>query len=509
MGINLKNSVLKGTIILTLAGVLSKVIGFFYRIYLTRTIGASGMGLMQLIMPVAGIAFAICSSGIQTAISRFCASSAVKINSKDNSCQSCGEWLIYGLFISIPIALLFTYITYTHSDFIATRLLLNEQSSPLIKILSFTFPFSCFHNCVNGFYFGYKKTAIPALSQLFEQVVRVMTVYIYAKICISNNIPITVVGALWGSLISEIASTIFCMIALKFSKNFTVKNHFYKSNIKKLFVFSLPLTLNRLLMHILQGCESILIPAQLIIYGHSQSESLSIYGVLTGMAIPFILFPAAITNSLSVMLLPEVSGAQSAKNNDSITRTIERSIHFCLAIGIFTTFLFLFYVGRIGSIIFNEPSVQLFILTLCWLCPFYYLAMILSSILNGLGHTTLTCIQSITSILIRIAFLIVVVPFYGITGYLWGLLISQIIICILHYISLYRLFNITPMPFKNIILPACLSLICIGISYIVYNIFTKIISNELLNLTIATLIASITFLIVCSLIHYYNARRNK
>ena len=78
-------------------------------------------------------------------------------------------------------------------------------------------------------------------------------------------------------------------------------------------VFSVPLTFNRLLMHILQSCESILIPAQLILYGYSQNESISIYGILTGMALPFILFPAALTNSLSIMLLPEVSGASPVR----------------------------------------------------------------------------------------------------------------------------------------------------------------------------------------------------
>ena len=68
-----KNSVLKGTVILTLAGIISRIAGFFYRIFLTRQIGADGIGMFQLVTPVLGIAFALCSAGIQTAISRFCA----------------------------------------------------------------------------------------------------------------------------------------------------------------------------------------------------------------------------------------------------------------------------------------------------------------------------------------------------------------------------------------------------------------------------------------------------
>ena len=144
------NNVIKGTLILTTAGILSKILGFFYRIYLSRCIGAAGMGLFQIVMPAAGIVFAICSSGIQTAISKFCCD-------KKNDFL----WLISGLLLSIPTSLILTFIVYTNADFIATRFILNEACSSLLKILSLSFPFAAFHNCINGFYFAKKKTAIP------------------------------------------------------------------------------------------------------------------------------------------------------------------------------------------------------------------------------------------------------------------------------------------------------------------------------------------------------------
>ena len=160
------NNVIKGTLILTTAGILSKILGFFYRIYLSRCIGAAGMGLFQIVMPAAGIVFAICSSGIQTAISKFCCD-------KKNDFL----WLISGLLLSIPTSLILTFIVYTNADFIATRFILNEACSSLLKILSLSFPFAAFHNCINGFYFAKKKTAIPAFSQLFEQIIRFCAVY--------------------------------------------------------------------------------------------------------------------------------------------------------------------------------------------------------------------------------------------------------------------------------------------------------------------------------------------
>ena len=115
------------------------------------------MGLFQIVMPAAGIVFAICSSGIQTAISKFCCD-------KKNDFL----WLISGLLLSIPTSLILTFIVYTNADFIATRFILNEACSSLLKILSLSFPFAAFHNCINGFYFAKealrqdKQGALPA-----------------------------------------------------------------------------------------------------------------------------------------------------------------------------------------------------------------------------------------------------------------------------------------------------------------------------------------------------------
>ena len=66
---------IKGTLILTLTGLLSRVIGFFYRIYLSRLFGEEGMGIYQLLSPVLALSFSLCAAGIQTAISKYVAAS--------------------------------------------------------------------------------------------------------------------------------------------------------------------------------------------------------------------------------------------------------------------------------------------------------------------------------------------------------------------------------------------------------------------------------------------------
>ena len=99
------------------------------------------------------------------------------------------------------------------------------------------------------------------------------------------------------------------------------------------------------------GAVSFSVSAQLVLFGNTQNEALSIYGILMGMSLPLILFPSAITNSMAVMLLPEVSGAQADGDNARIVHTLNRSLQICMAMGFLSTALFLFYGAKMGAIL--------------------------------------------------------------------------------------------------------------------------------------------------------------
>ena len=88
---SVKKQIIQGTIVLTSATLLSRILGFLYRIFLSNLMGAKGMGLFQLIFPVLGFAISVSCGGIQIAVSRFVAESKKK-NSKSG---------IYNGFMSI------------------------------------------------------------------------------------------------------------------------------------------------------------------------------------------------------------------------------------------------------------------------------------------------------------------------------------------------------------------------------------------------------------------------
>ena len=413
---------LTGTLLLTIAGLISRIIGFFYRIFLSQTIGAEGVGIYQLIFPIYALTFSLTVSGIQTAISRFTAQSAAA------SCRLCNDrcYLTAGLILSLFLSFLCTIFLYHFSEPLAVVFLDEPRCKPLLEILSLTVPFGAVHACINGYYYGLKKTFVPATSQLFEQVIRVGCVFLLYRICLEQHRPVTVGLAVWGLVAGEIGSVLYSVSFLGRKKS--QGSRFL--GLKQIFLMSAPLCANRVLVNLLQSVEATMIPGQLRHYGYSVSEALSVYGVLTGMAMPMVLFPSVITNSVSVMLLPVIAEAQEKKEQHYIRNAVRKTCFYSLVLGFACTLLFLLLGTWMGRVLFASKLAGTFIVILGWMCPFLYLSTTLSSILNGLGKTTLTFTLNIVGLAIRIAFVVWGIPMFGIKAYLWGTLFSQIVMAV-------------------------------------------------------------------------------
>ncbi len=425
----LKNKIIKGTFILTFAGFSTRIIGFLFRIFLTGKIGAEGLGIYQLIFPIQIICHAICAIGFETAISKLTAESVSK---KNNS----GEvYLKICLILSIVLSIILSLVIYNFSDFISSRILLEKRCNTLIKVLAFSIPFSSMHACINGYFLGQKQTKIPAESQLIEQIMRVISIVAFIFYLEQRSIPVTPYVAVIGNVVGEMSSMSFCLFHVhkKLFTKTSVKN-FSKKNISNVLYLSIPISMNRLMISTLQSIESVLIPNMLIIYGLSSKKALGIYGILMGLVLPLILFPGAIINSLSLMILPAVSEADSSNNIPKIVYTIKHSLKICCIFGIFCSFIFVQYGTSIGIILFSSAEAGKYISLLGFLCPFIYISVTLSSIINGMGHTSVTFVFNIISTLIQIGTIIFIIPQYGIHGFINGFLISNALNALLLFI---------------------------------------------------------------------------
>ncbi len=383
----LKNPVISGALLLSIAGILGKIIGFFYRIFLSRTIGAEGLGIYQLIFPISTICFAITVSGLSAALSKFIA------EYQERDPASPKRFLRICLLISGMLSVGIMALLIRQSGFIAENILLEPRCKPLVPILAYSIPLASVHSCIHGYYYGKKKAGIPALSSLMEQFTRVAFVFLAYQIQLEQGKSIDASIAVWGLVFGEAGAF---------------------------------LSMNRLTLTLFASFESILIPSRLVLFGYSQSDALSIYGVLTGMALSVVTFPTVFTNSLSVMILPMISEADSRNDTKKINRAIYQTIFSCLFLGSLCALGLLFTGKWIGSFLFGNALAGKFICMLSYICPFLFLSSILSSIMLGLGMTGYPFLLNLLGSFMRIGFIYTLLPVYGIKAYLMGMLLSQV-----------------------------------------------------------------------------------
>ncbi|WP_455057561.1 polysaccharide biosynthesis protein [Jutongia sp.] len=494
MATTMAHRLLKGTLLLTITGFITRILGFFYRIYLADLLGAHYLGIYQLIFPVYAICFTIYGAGIQTALSQVIAS---RKNDRENPYGGLRLFVI-GTVIAMALAILLQLLLWTNAEWVAIHFVMEASLTPYLKIMTVFFPFCCLSACINGYYYGIQDAKIPAMTQVVEQIFRIIFVFGISYLLIPGASPQENCRiAVWGLAVGEISSCFYNVYKLachlrsqrrntrrtvyrenakqrsRRDKVSTGKYQFMKSvdrgGVYSLLWLASTLTVTRLFITLLNSIETVLLPAMLRKYGCSGEEALSIYGVLTGMTFSFLLFPSTITNSLAVLLVPSIAEADAAGDIRMIRKSIILSIRYCLLLGILCTGFFMVFGMELGRVIFHNEMAGEFLVTLSWLCPFLYLATALTSIINGMKKTHISFLITAVSLGVKIVFLMLAVPRYGMRLYLIGLLVSQLLQVILELIYLCPYFRTEGAntdkeerfePVRQILLPSLLILPC-------------------------------------------------
>lgn len=199
--------------------------------------------------------------------------------------------------------------------------------------------------------------------------------------------------------------------------------------------------------------EVVLIPLRLRFFGYSLSEAYSHYGILTGMALPLVLFPSAVTGAVSMLLIPEISEADTLNDRQAILRTARSTVAGCLYLGIFCTGGFFLFGKELGLSFFRVRRPEA--ISGFWVGSvlFIYLGTTLSSILNSLGKTTAVFFQNLLGILIRILFVWFGIPRFGILGCLLGVLFSQLTVALLALRTVFEAVPEMEFDLKDLLMP--------------------------------------------------------
>ena len=432
-----KKAIITGTLILTAANLITKFMGFFYRVFMSNTIGAEGIGLYQLILPIYILTWSITSAGFTTTISRLAAQENV-LGQSGNIGRIVKQSIVLSLFVSLIVSVCLFFM----ADEIALLILKDGRAALSLRLLSFAIPFMAAGSCFRGFFLGLQNALVPAVSQVLEQSVRILTIYFLAGIFVPMGLTYACCAAIAGVVLGEFLSFAYVFISYK---RFKRKKKMIKkptlsplSACNMILAMALPLSATRIAGSLLATTENILIPRQLQLYGQNAKEALVSYGELTGMALPLIMLPSACLMAASVSLVPEISEACAVKQNHRLKQTVSVTFLFTFIIGIGAAALFAVFPREICYIVYSRQGLGELLFPLAFLCPFIYAQTTLHGLLNGMGEQMFLFRNNLINSAITITGIWFFMPRYGIPAFLvsWTLGMLYSVVSCLHKLYL-------------------------------------------------------------------------
>lgn len=418
-----KKNIITGTLILTAANLITKCMGFFNRIYLSNAIGAEGMGLYQLILPIYALAWSITSAGFTTTISSLTAQEHIR-----GQHGNVGRIVKQSVVLSLAVSLLISVILFLGADNIAAFALKDTRTALPLRLLAFAIPFMSAGSCFRGFFLGMQEPLVPAVSQVLEQSIRILTIYLLSGIFVPLGLSYACCAAVAGIVLGELFS---CGFTLWKYRHYKRKHHFIRrptlsspAALSMILAMAVPLSASRISASLLSTVENLLIPRQLQLHGQNTAQALATFGELTGMAMPLILLPSACLLAASVSLVPEISEASAGKQDSRIQKTVSATFLFTSIVGFGAAALFAVFPKEICHVVYHRAALGQVLFPLAFLCPLLYAQTTLHGLLNGLGEQFFLFWNNIASSLLSIGIIWFFMPRYGIAAFLWGWAIS-------------------------------------------------------------------------------------
>lgn len=447
-----RNTIITGTLILTAANLITKCMGFFYRVFMSDAIGAEGMGLYQLILPLYSLAWSITSAGFTTTISRLTAQEQIRRQS-----GNIGRLVKQGVCLSLAVSLPVSGCLFFLAEPIAAHFLHDARAALSLRLLAPAVPFMACGSCLRGFFLGMQENIVPAVSQVLEQTVRILVIYFLAGIFVPCGLAYACAAAVCGILLGEFFSCLYTLWSyLRFKRRRKLIRKPQLSSpaaLSMILTMALPLSATRIATSLLGTVENILIPRQLQLHGQDTAQALRTYGELTGMAMPLILLPSACLMAASVSLVPEISEASAVRQESRISRTVSAALLFTSIIGIGSAAIFAVFPKEICYIVYDRAALGQILFPLAFLCPLLYAQTTLHGLLNGLGEQFFLFWSSVLSSLITIGVIWFFMPLYGVAAFLGGWFLSLLCAVGLSLLRLYQRTGVIPSLYNCFLKP--------------------------------------------------------
>jgi O-antigen/teichoic acid export membrane protein len=587
-----RKSFVSGAVILTVAGLAARMLGFVYRVYLSNLVGAEGMGLYELVIPVYTAVVLTITSGISIAVSKIVAEQ----NARSDMANP-GRVTVCAIVLAAGAGLLVSAVISLNAGAFASKVLGDERTLGALLILVPCLPGVVAASALKGYFYGMQQVVPTAISQIAEQAVKFLILLLAAGAIMQRGTGYACTAAVFAAAAGEILNMLILLgffqargsraggrfsrsggrffssaagagerdqpgvrgrfsgsaaragergqpgvrgrfsssadragkseqpgvsgrffssadradksEQLRTGKRPHTEKRFFSSGVgrrlqaaeingrtvlsksgetspktssgrkplsrmaivKALLRVAVPISANRMIISSLAAAEYILIPVMLAYGGMDEKSSMEIFGRLTGMALPLVMFPSIVTNSIATTLVPALSESAALKRYRALNRQISKSIQVTFILGIIFTSLFICFSEEIGSLVYRQEKIGDLLFMLSFSCIFIYLQQTLTGVLNGLGKQGILLRNTVTGSILRIAVICILMPVFGIRAYIIGMTVSLVLTECLDLIEINKMTGLVIDLREWLVKPGLAGVLMIAAGRYIYHFF--------------------------------------
>ncbi len=436
---------LKGTLILTASSMVVKVIGSLNWIILSRILGGEGIGLYQMGFPIYLMAITVSSAGIPVAISIITAEKVAEndfFGAKRVFNVSLRLLFISGLVFSSALWFGAGWLIENHWIRDARAYYSIIALAPAVFFVTFLASF-------RGYLQGWQIMMPTAASEVVEQLMRVVTMIVFAYMFMPYGLEYAAGGASMGAGVGAFCALLVLMWfyarlkrSLKAKMQGTVAKEPEPARkiITRLLKLALPVSLSSLMLPVVANLDLLIVPQRLEAAGFSVGESTELFGYLTGMAVPLVNLATIFTAAMTINLVPAISESRTLKDEAGIKAKIRTAFRVAMIITLPCSVGLYFLAGDVAALIYNAPGAAGAIRTMSFGIFLLGLHQISTGILQGLGKTALPVIAMILAAAIKVclSWVLTAQPELGINGASLATLADFGIAALLNMMFIYK-----------------------------------------------------------------------
>ena len=426
-----KKSIFYSALVLTGVNLLLRLVGTSFQVYLSGRIGAAGIGLLQLTMSVGSLAMVAGMGGIRTA-TMYLTAEELGHGKPKNVTWVLSACCLYSILFSGTVA----FLLYSFAPRLAEHWIGDVQTIPSLRLFAAFLPVVCLCGVMTGYFTAAERIGTLAAVEVAEQLAS-MALTMGALIFWAGSDPgraclSVVLGSALGSCL-----TLSCLVFLRLRGHPRTGPRIRVRH--RLVETALPLALADDLRTGITTAENLMVPKRLALCTAVESP-LASFGLVSGMVFPVIMFPAAILFGLNELLIPELARCNAAGHRKRIRYLVRRSLRVAMVYGlVFCGMLFLL-AEELCLRLYGSPEAADSIRLYGLLVPMLYCDSVTDAMTKGLGQQKVCVRYNIITSAMDVAFLYLLLPKYGMTGYFASFFITHLINFLL---SLRRLLKIT------------------------------------------------------------------